>query len=207
MTGVRRVVADPREIILLLHGLNERGKRIYRKLLPYLPSDALIISPNGIFPLPDQRSDGLRLGFTWYIFDVVHKTYQVNQDQAKLWLRDLVASANPHGLPVTVIGFSQGGYLAPLVGKEIAECKRVLGLACEFRAALIKGPLGFDLHALHGSSDPIISIQSAQNEVQLLKEKHINCTFHTIQETGHEISASMGETVRKILRDSGKRSL
>ncbi|HXH73964.1 MAG TPA: hypothetical protein VNJ08_03315, partial [Bacteriovoracaceae bacterium] len=68
MSGVIREVPDPREIFLLLHGLNERGKKIFRKLNSYLPSDALILAPNGIFPLADQNESGLRLGYTWYYY-------------------------------------------------------------------------------------------------------------------------------------------
>ena len=48
--GLVKRVESPKRVILLLHGLGQRGKRIYRKLLAQLPSDALIIAPNGPFP-------------------------------------------------------------------------------------------------------------------------------------------------------------
>ncbi len=207
MGGVKRPVAEPRQVILLLHGLAERGRRIFRKLLPYLPEDALILSPNGVFPLPRQTDDGMRVGYTWYLFDRVKKSYVIDQTQARIWLRDLVTMNNPRHLPVTIIGFSQGGYLAPLVGQDIPETTTVIGLSCEFRSNLVHAPVDFSLHSVHGELDEIISVQTAQNEVQLLREKNIRSQWHAVEDAGHEITPSVGTVVARILEQHGKRSL
>ena len=194
LEGVVRRVDNPSEVILLLHGLGERGKRIYRKLLSVLPKDALVIAPNGPFPIPRNKEGRVDFGHSWYFYDKTEKKYFINQDLAKFWLRDLLKIENPQSLPVTIIGFSQGGYLAPLAGKEIKETKLVVGLACEFRTTLIHGKLPFPMIAIHGDEDKIISPEMAKHEIFLLKEMGIEVPFHLVK-GGHEINQEMAKRV------------
>lgn len=198
---------QPQEVFLLLHGLQERGKRIFRKLLPYLPPNSLVIAPNGPFPLPRVKEGRISYGHSWYFYDKFEQKYFLNQDLAKYWLRDLLAMENPNKLPVTIIGFSQGGYLAPLAGKEIKETKLIIGLACEFRTTLIHDPLPFPMEAVHGELDDVITPQSALNEIQKLKEIGITIGWHPVADTTHEITPLMGKTVEMLLEQYGKRSL
>lgn len=206
LEGVTRRVDNPKEVILLLHGLGERGKRIFRKLLPFLPKEALIIAPNGPFPIQRNKQKTVEFGHSWYFYDKIEKKYFINQDLAKYWLRDLLKIENPDSLPVTIIGFSQGGYLAPLAGKEIKETKLIIGLCCEFRTTLIHEKLPYEMVAVHGENDEIIPPSMAQNEIALLKNIGINVDFHSVK-GGHEITSEMGKVVQDILEKYGKRSL
>lgn len=207
MEGVIRRVDNPTEVILLLHGLGERGKRIYRKLLPFLPKNALIIAPNAPFPIPRNKEGRMDFGHSWYFYDKFERKYFINQDLAKYWLRDLLKLENPKALPVTIIGFSQGGYLAPLAGKEIKETKLIIGLGCEFRTTLIQEKLPFPMHAIHGEKDEIISPASAQSEIKKLKAQDIHVEWHSVPDAGHEVTNGMGIIVKSILEKHGKRSL
>ncbi len=200
MEGVtRRPQNGHREVILLLHGLGERGKRIFRKLLPFLPQEALIIAPNAPFPLPRNKAGRMDFGHSWYFYDKSEQKYFINQDLAKFWLRDLLKLENPQALPVTIIGFSQGGYLAPLAGLEIKETRLIIGLGCEFRTTLIHKKLPFPMHAVHGEKDEIISMASAQKEIAQLKSLDIHVNWHPVPDTGHEITTAMGNVVRSIM--------
>lgn len=207
MHGVTRRVDSPEEVILLLHGLGERGKRIFRKLLPYLPENALVIAPNGPFPIRRNKTDRMDFGHSWYFYDKTERKYFINQDLAKYWLRDLLKIENPESLPVTIIGFSQGGYLAPLAGKEISETRLIVGLACEFRTTLIAVKLPFPLVAVHGDKDEIVTLSSALQESTKLKEIGIEVDFNIIKDAAHEITPEMAATVKHILEKYGKRSL
>jgi predicted esterase len=206
LEGVTRRVENPSSVILLLHGLGERGKRIYRKLLSHLPKDALIIAPNGPFPIPRNKENKIDFGHSWYFYDKIEKKYFINQDLAKFWLRDLLKIENPESLPVTIIGFSQGGYLAPLAGKEIPETKLIIGLACEFRTTLIHEKLPFEMIAIHGEEDEVITPTMAKNEISLLKNIGIDVGFHSVK-GGHEITTEMASLVGDLLEKYGKRSL
>lgn len=206
LSGVIRKVPQPDSIVLLLHGLNERGKRIYRKLLPYLPKNAIVIAPNGPFPLPRQKDGRLSYGHAWYFYNKLEQCYFIDQTLAKNWLRDLVKYENPEKLPVTIIGFSQGGYLAPLVGEEIPETNLVIGLACEFRTTLIKKIPAFKMIAIHGTEDEIVRIEPAKKEIQTLNEQGHKIDFHSVSGT-HEINSEMTKIIQNILEEHGKRSL
>ena len=146
-------------------------------------------------------------GHSWYFYDKFEQKYFINQDLAKFWLRDLLRIENPRNLPVTIIGFSQGGYLAPLAGNVICETKLIIGLACEFRTTLIQKKPDFPLVAIHGEDDGVVTMGSALAEIEKLKTQEIAVDFHSVSETGHEISVVMGEKVKTILESYGKRSL
>lgn len=201
--GMARRVESPQSVILLLHGLGQRGKRIYRKLLAHLPHDALIIAPNAPFPIPRQKEGRTDYGHSWYFYDKVEKSYFTSMDLSIQWLKDLLILENPKKLPVTIIGFSQGGYLSPHVGFAIPETKLVLGLACEFRSHfLTQAPL-FKMIALHGELDEIVYPNAQQGEIELLKMRNINVDFHLIPETGHDISSEMANLIRILMESYG----
>lgn len=207
MSGVVRRGENPKEIYLLLHGLGERGKRIFRKLSPILPADSIIIAPNGPFPLERKKEGRIDYGHSWYFYDKLESRYFINQDLAKFWLRDLLLIENPNKLPVTIIGFSQGGYLAPLVGREIKETKLIMGLACEFRTTLIHERPPFPMVGVHGEDDEIVTMKSALNEINLLNENGIEVDFVSVKNTRHEISSEMVSVIKNLLEKYGKRSL
>jgi predicted esterase len=204
MSGVVREVERPKEIFLLLHGFNERGRRIYRKLLPYLPEDANILAPDGPFPMPLAKEHRLEFGHAWYFFDRHERKYHIDQELPRAWLQALMLQKNPQGLPVTIIGFSQGGYLAPLAGLSIPHTKLVIGIGCEFKEYLIKENCPFPLEALHGELDEIVSPKEAQAEVEKLRSRGMKCGWYLVEQVGHEISQSMGMMVKGTLLKYGK---
>ena len=196
---VERRPSSPKSIILLLHGLDERGLRIYRKLLKYLPEDAYILAPNAPFPLPREKADRLDFGYTWYFYDRFTKSYQIDQTFSVGLLLNLLQTCNPNQLPVTIIGFSQGGYLAPLVGFEDKNTKLVVGIGCEFRNHFFQNPPAFSIAAIHGSLDTVIPPDMPKNEIDLLRNKGISVSWHLVPETKHEISPQVGEELKHIL--------
>lgn len=207
LRGVVRRVENPTEVILLLHGLGERGKRIYRKLLKYLPESALVIAPNGPFPIRRKKSDRMDFGHSWYFYDKFERKYFITQDLAKYWLRDLLSIENPDHLPVTIIGFSQGGYLAPLTGKEIKETKLIIGIACEFRTTLIHEKLPFPMVQIHGLKDQVVTMDSALSENEKLKELGIEVDFRPVENAAHEITSEVAKVVKQVLESYAERSL
>jgi predicted esterase len=106
--GVERPVPNPDQVVLLLHGLHERGLRIYRKLIKYLPDSALVLAPNAPYPLPREKEGRTEYGFCWYFYDRATKSYYINQKLATDWLVKFLESKNISHLPLTIIGFSQG---------------------------------------------------------------------------------------------------
>lgn len=198
---------SPRSIVLLLHGYNERGLRIFRKLRRFLPHDSHIVAPNGLFPIPRAKPDRLDFGYAWYFYDKFTQTYSVDQTLCVGLLKKLLEQVNPENLPVTVIGFSQGGYLAPLLGFAEPRIKNVIGIGCEFKSRFFEAAPSFSLSAVHGSGDPLVSAVHAQHEIELLREKGIVVDWHLIEGVKHEISNEVGLKVANIMETYGKASL
>lgn len=198
---------QPRSLILLLHGYNERGLRIFRKLRRSLPEDAHIIAPNGIFPLPRLKTDRLDFGYAWYFYDKFTGSYEIDQALAAGMLKQLLASVNPRHLPVTIIGFSQGGYLAPFLAYAEPDVKHVIGIGCEFRTRFFTRPPTFSLAAIHGEADHLVSFEHAKQEVTLLKKQGIEVDWHPVSELKHEITRDVGLIVTQLLEQYGKAGL
>lgn len=202
--GIERPVDSPQEVILLLHGLHERGLRIYRKLLPYLPADALILAPNGPFPLPREKEGRTEYGYAWYFYDRNSKSYHTDQKLAVSWLSELLTTKNLGSLPLTIIGFSQGGYLAPILGHAWPRTKLVIGLGCEFRDNLVSPEIKFPLIGIHGENDRIVNVDHSRKDAERLISRGLPITWETVPETAHEISPRMGERVKFHLEAHGK---
>ncbi|MES2529047.1 MAG: dienelactone hydrolase family protein [Bdellovibrionota bacterium] len=205
--GVERAVPNPEQVVLLLHGLHERGLRIYRKLVRFLPDNALILAPNAPFPLPREKVGRTEYGYCWYFYDRQTKSYYLNQTLAVSWLTEFLKSKNVSDLPLTIIGFSQGGYLAPLLGHALPQTKLVIGLGCEFRDNLVSPEIKFPLIGLHGENDKVVSVDHSRADAEKLQAKNLPVTWETIPDTAHEISERMGEKVKSILESYGKNSL
>ncbi len=205
--GVERAVANPEQVILLLHGLHERGLRIYRKLARYLPENALILSPNAPFPLPREKEGRTEYGFCWYFYDRESKSYFLNQSLAVSWLTEFFKSKNVSHLPLTIIGFSQGGYLAPMLGQALPSTRLVFGLGCEFRDNLVSEKITFPLIGLHGENDTIVNVSHSRADAEKLQAKNLPVSWEMIPETGHEISELMGTKIKSIMETYGKNSL
>ncbi len=198
MDIVSRIPSEPKEVYLLLHGLGERGKRIYRKFVSTLPKDAVILAPNGPFPIAGTRNGEVRYTYAWYFYDRASAQYLVNQTLAVSWLKSLIETLDLDHLPLTIIGFSQGGYLAPFVGQELKQTKHVIGIGCEFRTPLLKDHFDFKLSAVHGLQDKTILPEWAEREVKNLVSKNVDCHYYPVADTAHEISSPVVELIKKI---------
>lgn len=207
MKTMERRPTTPKSITLLLHGYNERGLRIFRKLKRHLPADTHIIAPNAPFPLPRVKPDRLDFGYAWYFYDRFTQSYHVDQQLVLTLLTNLLKKTNPDNLPVTIIGFSQGGYLAPLVAFSEPQTKHVIGIGCEFRTRFFPTQPNFTLDAIHGTSDPLVSCEHAKTEIDLLKDHGIAVGWHEIPDLKHEISNEVAATISKLLEQYGKASL
>ncbi len=152
---------------------------------------------------PWMKENKMDMGYAWYIYDRFSGSYVINKTWAINCLKEIVKISNPNKLPLTIIGFSQGGYIGWEAGLEIPETKLMIGLGCEFRSTLFTKKPDFPLVAIHGSLDPVITPDKAEAEIELLKEKDIHCDWHLIEGTTHEISTDVVNRVKEVLKNYG----
>jgi predicted esterase len=196
----------PKKLILLLHGLNERGLRIYRKLIKYLPEDSHVLAPNAPYPIARSKPDRIDFGYSWYFYDRMNSSYPIDQSWSISILSELVKMKNPDKLPVIIIGFSQGGYLAPILACAMEnQVEQIIGIGCEFRDRLIQESPQFSLTSIHGTDDMTVTPSMAQEQIELLKKRDIIVDSYVLPDTKHEINSSVVLTIKNILESTWKK--
>ncbi|MBI3558607.1 MAG: hypothetical protein HY074_20250 [Deltaproteobacteria bacterium] len=197
---VRRPLSGaPRELILLLHGFAESGKRILDKLEPLLPADAVVLAPNGPFPLPHKTDTGYVMTHSWYLYDPMAREYFIDMRLALEFLTAGIAQLKYEGLPKRIVGFSQGGYLAPFVAQTLSDVRQVVGIACEFLDEELTGALPARMDAVHGTADDVVAVADAKKSHAALVGRGVTGRFIEVEGAGHRIDGRMRNEVKELL--------
>lgn len=189
---------DPGQVFLLLHGYAQTGEFMYRRFSKILPADAVVVAPNGPLPIPVKKQNRWDLGFAWYLWDHYQDRYYIEEDTALDYVEQIFqAFAVPAHLPLTVIGYSQGGYLAPHVGLLFAGTKRVLGINCRFRQEKFTDvDFGFPLDAIHGENDSVVEPDRSHSNFENLRT---NGQFHLVPGADHLLGDKLINKVAELL--------
>ena len=186
--------SPPRELCLLLHGYLQHGPKILRELGPVLPDTALVLAPNGPFPLPYPSGDHFKVANAWYFYDAKKDDYFVAPTVAARTLAralDQLAVARPEiaRLPLRIIGFSQGGYLAPIAAESLPLTRQVILIAASVLPDEIAATVPFRVDAVHGDGDEVVACAgAAERHAQFIAAGNSG-KFTTVAGTGHEMSA------------------
>jgi len=119
-------------LVIALHGWGMTERAFGRWLQPGIDGRPLSWwLPRGILPCEVRKH---RIGYAWYVFDGDQEALRASMDQARDYLAGLVDMARRHLRPprITLLGFSQGGYLAAytalsrpdLVDRCVVVCAR-----------------------------------------------------------------------------------
>ncbi len=170
-----------------------------KKLSPILPQDAAILSPNAPFPAPYKTDSGYLEAYAWYFYLAKDNRFVIPPGPAIKALKKLIAKLGYDKLPITIIGFSQGGYLAPVVAKEM-NVKHIIAVSADYLARYYSKDDKFKLDAIHGAKDEVSPIEiSKKNLADLKAELGLNATFHELPNTRHEVDEAAIKVIAKIL--------
>jgi predicted esterase len=200
---------NPKGLVLLMHGYGQTGAYIFDKLEKYIPREFAVLAPNAPFPMylwdatfpsPGWRDRKVRMGYTWYFYDSKTGEYlTIGMEPSLESLTAGMRHLNLVGLPTVVIGFSQGGYVAPFIAQKVETTKQVIGIGCEFLAADLEGGVPYRTDAIFGDSDKIASLEAGRKSHEdFLKKTGKPGDFHVIQGLDHEITAAVGEKIKEI---------
>jgi predicted esterase len=188
----------PTELIVLLHGFDESGDRILGKVSPVLPPTAWVLAPNGPFPMPHRTPEGYRMGFAWYFYNAAKTEYYIDMEVALSTVEGLVRELGAQDLPKRVIGFSQGGYVAPFLALRLGNVRQVVGMACEFLHEELApfAPLAFPVDGLCGQADEITPPDQARSGFEsLLPLCRVAGRFEMIAGSTHRIDDSFRQAL------------
>jgi predicted esterase len=196
-----------RELVLLLHGFAESGERLFQKLDAALTDDirehALVMAPNALFPMPHKSESGYRVTFSWYFYEPGAAEYYIDMKPAVEFLKEGIRAQGAWTLPKRIIGFSQGGFLAPILASELLEVRQLIGLGCEYLVDEIPGRLPdsvpYRVDAVHGSADDQVNPVQARQSHQRLMDAGIKGSFCLLEGTTHRVDDRMRQAVNALL--------
>ena len=189
---------SPNKLVILLHGFQQRGQLIYNLLEGAINPDALVLAPNAPFPFPSKKPvGGYEMGYTWYFFDPEKDVYYYDMSLALNYLERLIEDLGYAKMPKSIIGYSQGGYLAPFLGEKLGWVEQVVGINCRFRSEALRAPLPYQLIGIHGEKDVLVDPERARRCHQELIDQGVEGRFHMLPNAGHGISGQ----VRSLLRE------
>jgi predicted esterase len=201
-------------VFLLLHGYSEKGekmmKRIGKRIQKWAETKSLsvlILAPNGLYPMPKSfplgsrpTSEDLLMGFAWYFYDQTKDEFLIDYKVPASTLKSLLEELNPQKKPTTIIGYSQGGYLAPFVGLEYEATHQVIGLNCSFRDELFSETPNFQLDQIQGKKDTIIDTTLCHSRFMRLKQRNTQGDFYWIADDDHRLSPEISDKTISILK-------
>ncbi len=194
----------PTGAYLLLHGYRQTGAYIMDKLESAFPENAVLIAPNGPYPIPKKISEEGRyeLGFSWYFYDDFKDEFYIDMDLACSILREVIIQneflEEFPDLPLTIVGYSQGGFLAPKLATKLngeKKIKQVIGISCFLKERNLAESLPQRIDQIHGEKDSVLGHETAKEYFKLLKKRGVRGEFHTVPHEGHPLS---GQFVRKL---------
>ncbi|OUR97123.1 hypothetical protein A9Q84_12400 [Halobacteriovorax marinus] len=176
------------KLAILLHGFAQKGEDMLEHFQKVIPEDYDILAPNGPFPLPKIRREYIDKRYAWYFYDRHTNTYDIDYNFPATLLSKIVNETKHSASEKMIIGYSQGGYLAPFVAERLENVSKVIGLACTFKWQFLKEKLNFSLFAIHGSKDNMVEMENSKNHFDKLKERVQNSQYIILDDLGHTLT-------------------
>lgn len=189
----------PERIYLLLHGYLLDGDFILNTIKNSIPDNSLIVAPDGPFLVPYKKRDRFYAKYAWYFFDTVTKNYYINFEPAGAYLQKVVSNYNTQQLPITIIGYSQGGYLAPSIANKLKEVDTVIGIAGVFRNERFEFRPEVKYHQINSNMDLIVEIDGARAEFEKLKLDGNKGQFIELTGIGHKLNPDYMHSLESLI--------
>lgn len=196
---LREAEGAPQELILLLHGYSESGRRIYGKLQAHLPSDAVILAPNAPFPFAEKVEEKHRMAYSWYFYNFQTDEYVIDMAPALGFLEAGIGKMGYAALPLRIVGFSQGGYLAPFVGERLRQTRQVIGLHSTFLGEELGPKLEFRTDNVIGAQDDIVDPENSERAHGEILKRSRGGEFFKLP-VAHRIDEQVARKVGELLR-------
>lgn len=168
-------LSDPEEqkdfdkVVLLLHGFQLDGYFMFKRFKNAFGPGVKVVAPNAPFLMPIKKENNWVPRYSWYFYDGEKKDFYVNYEPAALWLKEAMEKINPEAKETVIIGYSQGGYIAPRVAQAISETSKVIGLNSIFRKGRYQAMEGVSYYQINGVQDQVVSAKEAQEEFESQK--------------------------------------
>ena len=118
---------------------------------------------------------------------------------ARHYLKTLVEKMGLGTLQKIVIGYSQGGYLAPFVAQDLPNVSQVMGLNCQFLDEELLGKWPLEMNLICGEKDEMVDPKNSKNSFDRLISKGARGKFTLVEGASHGLSTGILAEVKKAL--------
>lgn len=207
VTYRHRAVSKPRLLVIFLHGYTDHAgsflKRLFGDTWPENFRDVAVLAPNGPFPVPVRADNTWREAYAWYFYDDRENLMILPPDAATTACLNLISKFGYEEIPKVLVGFSQGGYLAPHLAQQIKNVREIIGVGTGYREDYYPANEAktWFVSAVHGSNDEIFPIAEAHKAHEQIKAKGFRGEFHEIAGLRHVASPDVGAIVSKRVQN------
>lgn len=202
---------EPDILTIYLHGYADHGGSFTRRLFPdgypeELHQIAALI-PNGPFPIPVKSDDGWREAYAWYFFDDSQQKMIISPETAQKAISTMIDDFGYIDTPKVIVGFSQGGFLAPYLAQHLKNVISVVGIGTHFLPDYFL-PLKQrfktrpTVHAIHGANDEVFPLEKTRAAHQAVLQLGFQGAFAAIEGGTHSVNNDMGKALQQLLLDT-----
>jgi len=186
-------------VYILLHGYLLDGEFMYNSMKDIFPRNTAFIAPNAPFPVPVKKKDFYVPKYAWYFYDSSLQKFYVDFNPAVNYIEQIIKELNLESYPKTIIGYSQGGYIAPKMAETISKVEKVIGLACRFRQNNMTFMNGINYFQIHCENDLIVDYKEAKEDFKQLQEKGNLGEFISLKDVGHRLDSKYLNELKQLL--------
>jgi phospholipase/carboxylesterase len=184
-------------LVVALHGMGQSAEYFAKDVLPCLPPRACALIPQAPLPFEMRGAKGIRQGNGWYVYTGETEAFLASMRHAEDWLlKQIDFAATDHGLDpkrTSMLGFSQGGYLAGFVGvRHAARFRRLVVAAARIKHEALEADAkraaetGLRVLAVHGDKDESVAATAAKASCDALAGWGVPTEFRTY-DWGHAV--------------------
>lgn len=205
--------ADPDgSLVVALHGQGMTPRSFRREALPAMPERATVLLPQAPLPFEIRKEGRFKQGNSWYVYLGDSPEFLTAMERAENWLRYVLEATLARGgldaERVSLLGFSQGGYLAGFVGLRDPQRYRRLVVAggrlkhevLEDAARAAAQIDGYDVLCVHGEQDAGVPLAPTRESVEVVRAWGVPVTLRTYPAAHHVLrDADCQADVRRFL--------
>ena len=189
----------PKQLNIFLHGYTDSAESFLKRAIGDAQFDAVTLAVDGPFPVPVRTPQGFQEAFSWYFEDHSNKRVIIPKQVSIDLLSQLISELKLDHLPKTIVGFSQGGFLAPKLAEQISKVEKIIGIGCAYRKESYQNIGHIRVYGVHGSEDSIVDYQDAKESFKLLQDSGVKGEFVSIEDMGHIINDEARESIKKFI--------
>lgn len=178
-------VTAKNKLLIFLHGYTDSAASFLRRAYEGHELDFDYLAPNAPFPVPVATDKGFKEAYSWYFEDhAIGRTLIAKEVAIKILVK-LISELGLESHQKTIIGFSQGGFLAPKLAEKLTGVEKIIGIGCDYRKDLYENIEKIRVFGIHGKLDQVVDYQKSYNNYV---ERNFDGEFATLENMGHKIT-------------------